>query len=396
MKLSLSIPIIFLVISCGKKSGSNPSVTPPVVPSLSLVNITQARDNRLTTNYRIFINVSSTSVNAITVNYTTLDGTAVAGNEYTAKNGSLTIPANQSLVYIDVPVRGDSLREADKTFFLQLSNPVNATLSGAGKATATIECIGTYLPVDPTGYSTPLTYPGYNLVWSDEFSGTSLDNNNWTYEIGGNGWGNSELEYYTNSIKNTFVTNGGYLVIEARKENIASNNYTSARLNTAGKKEFKYGRIDIRAKLPISKGMWPALWMLGANFPAAGWPACGETDIMELIGTNPAQVVGSIHWALANGSAGTYNNNYNLSTGDFSQKFHVFTLVWALNSVKLYVDDNLYLSATNANVTSGTYPFNNPFFFIFNVAVGGNWPGNPDSTTIFPQRMIVDYIRVFQ
>lgn len=396
MKTLIAIPFVFLFISCSKKSGSSPAPTPTALPALSMIDITQARDNSLTTNFRFYINVSSSSGSAITVNYTTVDGTALAGSDYTAKSGSLTIPANQTLVYIDVPVRGDSLREADKTFFLQLSNPVNATLSGSGKATGIIQCIGTYLPVDPAGYSTPLTYPGYTLVWNDEFNGNSLDQNNWTYEIGGNGWGNNELEYYTNSIKNTFVTNGGYLVIEARKENVASNNYTSARLNTAGKKEFKYGRMDIRAKLPVSKGMWPALWMLGTNVSSIGWPACGETDIMELIGTNPAQVVGSIHWALANGSAGTFNNSYNLSSGDFSQRFHVFSLVWALNSIKLYVDDNLYVSATNANITSGTYPFNNPFFFIFNVAVGGNWPGNPDTTTIFPQRMIVDYVRVFQ
>jgi beta-glucanase (GH16 family) len=136
--------------------------------------------------------------------------------------------------------------------------------------------------------------------------------------------------------------------------------------------------------------------MLGADFGTAGWPGCGETDIMELIGKNPGQVVGSMHWKNQDGSEGTFNNSYNLPSQDFSKQFHVFSLIWAQDSVQFLVDDHLYVNGSAQNVTSGTYPFNSPFFFIFNVAVGGDWPGSPDGTTVFPQRMFVDYVRVFQ
>jgi beta-glucanase (GH16 family) len=142
--------------------------------------------------------------------------------------------------------------------------------------------------------------------------------------------------------------------------------------------------------------MWPALWMLGSNISSVPWPGCGETDIMELVGSNPQQVVGSLHWQQQGGSEGTYNNNYSLSGQDFSQQFHVFSIIWANNSVQFLVDDHVYVNGGLSNVTSGTYPFNSPFFFIFNVAVGGDWPGPPDGTTVFPQRMFVDYVRVFQ
>jgi len=272
---------------------------------------------------------------------------------------------------------------------------VNSTL-GTPKATGTI--VNTdllYLPTDTTGYETAASYPGYHLAWSDEFNGNSLNTANWGYDLGGSGWGNQELENYTNRTQNVFVS-AGHLIIEARQESYGGNNYTSGRIVTAGLQQFTYGRIDIRAKLPVSKGMWPALWMLGSNISTVPWPGCGETDIMELVGSAPRQVTGSMHWQQTGGSEGTYNGNYDLSSGDFSQQFHVFSLIWKQDSVQFLVDDHLYVNGSSANVLSGTYPFNSPFFFIFNVAVGGNWPGPPDNTTVFPQRMFVDYVRVFQ
>jgi beta-glucanase (GH16 family) len=143
--------------------------------------------------------------------------------------------------------------------------------------------------------------------------------------------------------------------------------------------------------------MWPALWMLGSDISTVPWPGCGETDIMELIGSSPNQVTGSLHWLQQGGSEGTYNNNYDLSSGhDFSQQFHVFSIIWQKDSVQFLVDDQPYVKGGASVVTSGTYPFDSPFFFIFNVAVGGDWPGPPDNTTVFPQRMFVDYVRVFQ
>ena len=384
-----------LYCSCSKSKTPVPPVTPPALPTLSILDISHARDNKVATAFRFFISVSSASDKDIKVNYATSDSTAISGTDYIGVSGTLTIPASQNLGYVDVSVSGDSLRQPDQAFYLTISNPVNATIKGSAKVVATITTNGTYYPSDSEGYYSPSTYTGYTLKWSDEFNDAAINTNNWNFDIGGSGWGNHELEYYTNSPNNAYLSNGK-LVIEARQETIGNNNYTSARMNTAGKKSFQYGRIDMRAKIPVSHGMWPALWMLGSNISTTPWPACGETDIMELIGSSPNRVVGSIHWAQANGSSGTVNNAYFLSSGDFSQQFHVFSLIWRMNYVQIIVDGIPYMTATNSSITSGTWPFNAPFFFIFNVAVGGDWPGPPDSTTIFPQQMLVDYVRVFQ
>jgi beta-glucanase (GH16 family) len=167
-------------------------------------------------------------------------------------------------------------------------------------------------------------------------------------------------------------------------------------MTTQGKKTFKFGRIDIRAKLPVGKGIWPALWMLGSSISTVSWPACGEIDIMELVGTFPSRVTGTMHWKALNGNATNKGANYNLVSGDFSQQFHVYSIIWTENNIKWYVDDQLFLTNTSFDVGSANYPFNANQFFIFNVAVGGNWPGPPDNTTSWPQRMFVDYVRVFQ
>jgi beta-glucanase (GH16 family) len=244
------------------------------------------------------------------------------------------------------------------------------------------------------GYSTPLSYPNMTLVWNDEFDGNSLSSD-WTYDIGnGNwGWGNNELEYYRTD--NATVENG-LLTITAKQESFGGQNYTSSRIKTQGLKSFKYGRIDIRAKLPFGKGIWPALWMLGDNISTVGWPSCGEIDIMELVGGSGTDktVHGTAHWADANGNRAYIGGSNSLSSGIFNDQFHVFSIVWDTNSIKWYRDNIEYyvLNTTAADLAE----FDERFFFIFNVAVGGNWPGNPDATTVFPQKMIVDYVRVFQ
>jgi beta-glucanase (GH16 family) len=386
------ICLFFCLASCSKSSngGSKPAA---VLPAARVGDVTQERANT-NSKYRFFVDLNSNPGQAVTVNYVTVAGTAKENTDYSPVSGTLTIPAGTTEGYVDVQVTGDSLRQAQQQFYLQLSAPVNCTL-GVPKATGTILNDGTYLPTDSTGYTTPSSYPGYTLAWSDEFSGNSINTQNWNFEAGGGGWGNNELEYYTSRSQNAFVSSGN-LVIEARQEPYGGSNYTSARMNSSGKQQFTFGRIDIRAKLPVSSGMWPALWMLGANFSTAGWPGCGETDIMELIGKNPSQVVGSMHWKQGDGTEGTFNNSYNLSSQDFSKQFHVFSLIWTQDTVQFLVDDHMYVNGSSQNVASGTYPFNSPFFFIFNVAVGGDWPGSPDGTTIFPQRMFVDYVRVFQ
>ena len=364
-----------------------------VTSKISVLDAIQERSN-LATTIRFTINVSPTNPKTITVNYKTVDSTAIAGKDYTALSGTLTIPANQQTADVDISILPDSLRQPDQIFLFELSSPVNATVSESGKALGTIQNTGTYLPVDGIGYTAPSTYQGLNLVWSDEFSGKTINPLVWNYDIGGSGWGNNELEYYTNSSKNVFVTNG-YLVIEARKETYKTNNYTSARLLSKDKKSFTYGRIDFRAKLPKGQGIWPALWMLGSNISTKSWPACGEIDIMELLGHEPQKTYGTIHWGAAGGPSTHIGGNYLLNSQTFSDSFHVFSLLWETNKLSFLIDNIPFFSADKSQV-NGDYPFDKPFFFIMNVAVGGNWPGNPDTTTIFPQRMIVDYVRVFQ
>lgn len=393
MKMGLFLLLaVFIGSTACSKSGGAKSSAP--LPAAKISDVSQPRQHTASA-MRFYVDLSAASAQTVTVKYSTGAGTAKTPADFTAVSGTLTFQAGQTELYIDVPVTGDSLRKDDQQFYVQLTDPVNCTL-GSAKATGTLgNTDGTYLPTDGTGYSTPLSYPGYNLVWHDEFDGNALNTQDWNYEQGGSGWGNHELENYTNRLQNVFVS-AGNLIIEARKESYGGNNYTSGRLTTYGKQQFMYGRIDIRAKLPVSKGMWPALWMLGSNISSVPWPGCGETDIMELIGTNPKQVVGSMHWKQQDGSTGTYNNAYSLPSQDFSQEFHVFSVIWKKDSLQFLVDDHAYVNGSVSNVSSGTYPFNNPFFFIFNVAVGGDWPGPPDGTTVFPQRMFVDYVRVFQ
>jgi beta-glucanase (GH16 family) len=245
-----------------------------------------------------------------------------------------------------------------------------------------------------TGYTSPLTYANYSLVWDDEFNGTTLSSD-WTFDIGtgSGGWGNNELQYYTNQ---NHSVNNGYLEITAKEEQFNAQNYTSTRLKTQGIKSWKYGRIDIRAALPYGQGIWPAFWMLGDNISSVSWPTCGEIDIMEMIGgagANDRTVHGTVHWN-ENGSHAQFGNSKVLSSGRFADEFHVFSIVWNQNSITWLLDNVPYntVDITPANMSA----FHNNFFLIFNLAVGGNWPGSPDGTTVFPQKMYVDYVRVFQ
>jgi beta-glucanase (GH16 family) len=302
---------------------------------------------------------------------------------------------------IEIKIVGDELREAKETFQIKLFNPINVKLV-QDLATLTIEdddlnTAGLVIPT--TGFTSPESYPGYNLVWSDEFEGAVLDPSSWTQEIGdgcpGNcGWGNNELQYYRDD--NTSIVNG-HLVITAKDQRFGSSNYTSSRLVTKGKKQFKFGRIDIRAALPGGQGLWPALWMLGSNIDAVPWPACGEIDIMELAGHLPNRVLGTVHFG-ANQSQHQYIGNAKYLDGNknFQDEFHVFSINWENNLIEFLFDNEVFYSVTPASLNGAPYPFNKNFFFVFNVAVGGTFPGNPDSSTPFPQHMIVDYIRVFQ
>lgn len=238
----------------------------------------------------------------------------------------------------------------------------------------------------------------WQLVWSDEFDTPGApDPTKWNYDIGGSGWGNQELQYYTDRTDNARVE-GGLLVIEARKEDLNGNAYTSARLVTRGTAAWTYGRIEARMKLPFGQGIWPAFWMLPTNSPYGGWPTSGEIDIMEFLGHDTDRVYGTLHYG--GGSLGHVftGTNYTLSTGTFVDDFHTFSIEWGPRQVRWYVDGALYQTQTNWSSGAGPYPapFDRPFHILLNLAVGGQWPGYPDATTTFPQRMEVDYVRVYQ
>lgn len=251
------------------------------------------------------------------------------------------------------------------------------------------------------GFASPAlsqSLPGWTLVWADEFiqaEGTSPNPAQWGYDTGGGGWGNNELQYYTSRTNNARIENG-QLVIEARKENLGGRNFTSARLLTKGKSSWTYGRVEARIKIPQGQGIWPAFWMLGGNIDAVGWPTCGEIDIMENIGREPASVHGTIHgpgYSGGNGIGGAYPLP---GAGAFADDFHVFAIEWETNRIRWYVDGQQFFTVTPNHLPSGTtWVFTQPQFLILNVAVGGNWPGDPDGTTTFPQRMTVDYVRVY-
>ena len=247
------------------------------------------------------------------------------------------------------------------------------------------------------------SHPGLVLTWSDEFNGPdgSLpDPKKWVIETGGGGWGNNELETYTNRAQNVHIQNEN-LVITSIKETLTGADgvtrpYTSARIKTAKLFEQKYGRFEARIKIPQGQGMWPAFWMLGNDIEKAGWPASGEIDIMENIGKEPSTVHGTIHGPGYSGDKGP-SAAYTLPSGKFADDYHVFAVEWEPAAIRFYVDDNLYVTRTPADLPAGTkWVYDHPFFILLNVAVGGDWPGNPDQTTVFPQTMLVDYVRVYE
>jgi beta-glucanase (GH16 family) len=243
----------------------------------------------------------------------------------------------------------------------------------------------------------------YMLRWADEFDGAAgsvPDQTKWNYDVGGNGWGNNELETYTRRSDNAFLDGDGHLVIKLIKETFTGQDgirrdYTSARLLTKDKFTQRYGRVEGRIKVPFGQGIWPAFWMLGANIAEVGWPACGEIDIMENIGREPAITHGSLHGPGYSGGS-PLTGIYTLPAGQkFADDFHIFAVEWEPAAIRFYVDGNLYQTKTPADASGKRWVFDHPFFIILNVAVGGNFPGSPDDTTIFPQVMTVDYVRVY-
>ncbi|MCU0367966.1 MAG: family 16 glycosylhydrolase [Cyclobacteriaceae bacterium] len=328
----------------------------------------------------------------VQVRYELQPNSAKEGTDFIINEGTLEFSPGNTHKSVSFDIVGDNHKEITEEFTIIFE------FSGT-QYIAPIQIMDDD-PIEPIliaedGYYTPGEYPSMKLAWGDEFDGAALNSASWTHEIGNGcsvgicGWGNNELQVYTDKTENLIVDNGK-LVITARQE--AGGGYTSARIKTENKRELKFGRIDVRAKLPKGQGLWPAIWMLGENIDIVGWPSCGEIDIMELRGGSPATVDGTVHY---NSDGYKYNSSSTtLSSGDFSEKFHVFSIVWDFNTITWYVDNKEFKKFNNSNIAS--WPFNKPFFFIMNVAVGGNYGGPPNGTTVFPQQMTVDYIRVFQ
>ena len=240
---------------------------------------------------------------------------------------------------------------------------------------------------------------GWKLVWTDEFDGAKgakLDASRWVYETGGSGWGNNQLEFDTDRAENASLDGNGELVITAIKESYMGKSYTSVRLKTQGKFEHSYGRYEIRLRMPFGQGIWPAFWMLGVDPNNVGWPTRGEIDIMENIGREPDTIHGTLHGPGYSGGNGVGAPSKLTAGKRFADDYHVFAIEWEENVIRWYVDDKLYQTRTPADLPKGAkWVCDHPFFLLLNLAVGGQWPGNPDATTTFPQTMKVDYVRVY-
>ena len=233
------------------------------------------------------------------------------------------------------------------------------------------------------------------LVWADNFNGPANsrpDPSKWTFDLGATGWGNHELEDYTDRRENVFLDGHGHLVIRAIRT--AEGKYTSGRIKTQGRFEVQYGKIEARIKLPGGQGIWPAFWMLGKDIsvPGVGWPRSGEIDVMENIGKEPSTIHGTVHGPGYSG-AKSISAARTLSRGGF----HVYGIEWSAQSIKFLVDGEVYATVTKSSLPDGAgWAFDQPFFLLLNLAVGGNWPGNPDSTTRFPQSLVVDWVKAWQ
>jgi len=245
---------------------------------------------------------------------------------------------------------------------------------------------------------------GWTLTWSDEFNGpdgSPVDSSKWAVETGGNGWGNQELEYYTARPENSFQQ-GGNLVIKVLQKTYTGSDgvtrdYTSARIKTLGKFSQKYGRFEARIKIPFGQGIWPAFWMMGDDIEKVGWPKCGEIDIMENIGKEPTLIHGTIHGPGYSGDKGPTAPFALPDQSRFADGFHIYAVEWEPKAIRFYVDDHVYATRTPGDIPkSARWVYQHPFFLLLNVAVGGSWPGNPDTSSQFPQTMWVDYVRVYK
>jgi beta-glucanase (GH16 family) len=239
---------------------------------------------------------------------------------------------------------------------------------------------------------------GWKLLWSDEFAGPAKsppDPSKWRYDLGADGWGNHELEEYTDSTANVTMDGHGHLLVRAIRS--GQGKYTSGRLKTQGRFEVQYGKIEARIRVPFGQGIWPAFWMLGSNISEVGWPNCGEIDIMENIGKEPSIIHGTVHGPGYSGGQGISAQTSLGGKKAFSSRFHIFAVEWSPESIMFSLDRVTYAKVTRESLRAGErWVFDKPFFLLINLAVGGDWPGNPDPATRFPQTLVVDWVRVWR
>ena len=385
LRIFTILSIVFIVNSCNSDGEKK-------LPSILIESIQVEEGN--TTNYlEVMLTLTNSVDYDLSVDVRTIDGTAIKGKDYADLYEVIIFSAGQEQASFNIEIIGDDIPEDNETFSIRLENPYNVKIDNSSITVILINDDEHIFSIPETGYSTPETYEGMTLAWSDEFDGPEINSNNWTFEIGtGNwGWGNNELQNYQED--NTSIIDGN-LVIEARRQTLDNSNYTSSRLITRGKQSFQYGRVDIRAVMPEGQGIWPALWMLGSNHLQVGWPTCGEIDIMEMVGGEERDNVvhGTAHWD-QDGHV-SYGQSTTNESGKLSEEYHVYSIIWDAQSIRWYLDD---VNFNTIDITPAALSaFHDDFYFIMNVAVGGVWAGSPDNNTLFPQWMIVDYIRVFQ
>ncbi len=388
--------VLFLSNSC-KKGEDDTAITSLPVLSIDYVTHLEGENNR---EVLVGVRLSRESESNVSVNYETVEGTAMVGTDFMAvSNGQLIFLPSETTKNISITILGDDIFEPDETFDILLSNPINATIV-RGKSTITIrnddeeEVVDTILDGIPTtGYTTPMSYPGRVLVWHDEFEGNSLSDD-WKHEVGLesliDNFSQRQYQYY--KAENTRVK-GSYLIIQTKKESIGGQQYTSSKITTQSKQSFKYGRIDIRAILPRGQAVKASLSMLGDSFSSIGWPDCGQIKIAKSLKdfvTEDATVRGELR--LRNRFD---RHHYRLNNGTFADEFHVFSIVWDSESIKWYVDDVFYHEADISS--SASFEVRKPYFFVFNTRVESYDEFSPsEDTTPFPQKTVVDYVRVFQ
>jgi beta-glucanase (GH16 family) len=401
MKKNLIIKLFFfcIIIAIGCKKKSSTDTDPQSSPIISISNASNVEGNAGTTALNFSVKLSKPATTAVTVSYSVTAGLAKEGLDYNVPSSTtFSFSVGETDKNITINVIGDDIKEGDEDFTITLTNPSGGNIS-RGTAIGTITNDDNKVPFTNAGFSTPTSYPGLTLTWSDEFTGSTLNTNNWSYDIGTGcpslcGWGNNELQYYTNSPDNVFLQDGS-LIIESKKEQIGGKDYSSGRVKTDGKQSFKFGRIDIRAISPSGRGIWPALWMMPQNNVYGTWPNSGEIDLMEIKGHDMKTAYQTVHFGP--GPPSTFiSKSYTLTNGNFNDSFHVYSMIWSMDTIKLLVDNVEVNKITKVDLVGRIYPFNEAFFLILCTAVGGNFPGAPDATSTYPQWLIVDYVRVFQ